>query len=137
MVDETVLGGRVLGLECTEERLLSTEDLNGRTRVLGEADKRAGVRDETSTNKGTDELGHVGGDSLHAVLKVLGKLFPVLGVADDLLGKQLDVLKVLVGDLSAHADIGSSLDGSLNFVRQNFRQVRLGRVAALAEGNND
>jgi hypothetical protein len=65
VVDETVLGGVVLGLEGTEESLLGTKDLDSRGRELGKVHERTGVRDEAGTNKLADKGGEVGGDSLH------------------------------------------------------------------------
>lgn len=41
MVDETVFGGGFLGLEGTEQSLLSSEDLNRGGGVLGEVEERA------------------------------------------------------------------------------------------------
>lgn len=87
MVDETVLGGSVLGLEGTEEGLLGSEDLDGGGWVLGEVDQAAGMGDETGSNKLTNEDGEVGGDGVHAVLQVLKELLTVLVHLDDLVAE--------------------------------------------------
>lgn len=99
VVDETVLGGGVLGLEGTEEGLLGSEDLNGGSWVLGEVDQAAGVGDEAGTNKLTNEDGEVGGDGVHAVLKVLKELLTVLVHLDDLVAELRDVEHIKVVDL--------------------------------------
>ena len=41
VVDETVFGGGLLGLECAEESLLGTKDLDSGRSVLGKVDERA------------------------------------------------------------------------------------------------
>ena len=52
MVQETVLGGIVLGLEGTEESLFGTEDLDGGGGVLGQVHKGTyGKRDEKKNKK--------------------------------------------------------------------------------------
>ena len=84
MVDETVFGCIVLGLQRTEQRLLSTEDLDGTCWVLRKAEETAGVADQTSSDKVADEGGEVGCDGVHTVLEVLGKLGTILGDGDEL-----------------------------------------------------
>ena len=49
MVD-TIFGGISAGLESTKESLLSTQDLHGGRRVLGQVGEGAGVRDEAGSN---------------------------------------------------------------------------------------
>ncbi|KAL1836320.1 hypothetical protein VTK73DRAFT_5092 [Phialemonium thermophilum] len=136
VVDEAVLGGGVLGLEGAEQGLLGAQDLDGAAGVLGQVHQRAGVGDQAGADQVADQLGQVGGDGLHAVLQVAGQVVAVLGVLDDLLGEQLDVLEVLVGDLGAHADVGGGLDGGLDGLLQEG-EVGGGGVGAHAHGQDD
>lgn len=137
VVDETILGSGVLGLEGTEKGLLGTENLDGRTGVLGKVHDGTSVGNETSTDKSADELGHVGSNGAHAVLEVVRKLLAVDGVVDDALSEVLDVLEILLGNLSTHGNIGGGLDGSLNLVGKNLGQIGGGGVRAHAHGDND
>mmetsp|Transcript_8493 Transcript_8493/g.11463 ORF Transcript_8493/g.11463 Transcript_8493/m.11463 type:complete len:241 (-) Transcript_8493:1020-1742(-) len=51
MVDEPVLGGLTLGLQCTEQCLLSAQDLHGGGGVLGEGHEAAGMGDESRSDQ--------------------------------------------------------------------------------------
>ena len=99
MVNETVLGRGVLGLERTEERLLGTEDLHGRGRVLGERHQAAGVCDETSTDQLADQHRQVGRDGVHAVLEVLEQLRAIGVHLDNLVAESRNVVQVILADL--------------------------------------
>ena len=91
MVDETVFWCIVLGLQRTEQRLLSTEDLDGTCWVLRKAEETAGVADQTSSDKVSDEGGEVGCDGVHAIPEVLCELRAVGGDGDDLVAQRVDV----------------------------------------------
>ncbi|KAI6768706.1 hypothetical protein HG531_010895 [Fusarium graminearum] len=137
VVDETVLGCVVLGLESTEKSLLGTENLDGGTRGLGQADERSSVGDEASTNEVTDKSSQVGSDGTHAALEVRRELGSVVGVNDDLVSQELDVLKILLSNLGTHADLSSSLQGDLNLLGKDLRKVAVGNVGAHANSEND
>lgn len=137
VVDQTVLGSRVLGLEGTEQGLLGTEDLDGGTGALGQVHERTGVGNQAGTDQRTDNSSHVGGNGLHAGVQVAGQLGAVVGVHNNVLSKQGDVLEILAGNLATHADLGGGLDGSLNLLGQDLGQVRVGEVLAHTGGQDD
>lgn len=55
IIDKSIFGGVFLGLEGSEKGLLSSEDLDGRGRLLGQVDETSGVGDQFSGNELTDE----------------------------------------------------------------------------------
>ncbi|GJC83751.1 hypothetical protein ColLi_06589 [Colletotrichum liriopes] len=136
VVDDTVLGCVVLGLESTEKGLLGTENLDGRRGSLGQADQRTSMGDEAGTDEVTNEGGQVGGKSAHASLQVVGKRGTVLGVGDDLLSQQLNVLQIFRGDLSSHGNLCSGLNGGLKLLGEDVGEVGLVEVLTHANGNN-
>lgn len=111
MVDETVLGGVALGLEGTEESLLSTENLKSGGRVLGEVGQRTSVRDKAGGNRSANEGLQVGGDVGHLLLEVGGSGLAVVGLLDDGLSKAVDDLEISLGDVETHGDLGGVNDG--------------------------
>ena len=66
----TVLGCVVLGLQGTEEGLLSTENLDSRTRRLGEVHKGSSMGNEARTNELANKSCQVRSEGLHAVGQV-------------------------------------------------------------------
>jgi len=72
VVDEAVLWGVVLRLQCAEERLFRAEDLDRGGGALGQARERAGVCDQAGADELADQCGQVGRDSLHAGGEVRG-----------------------------------------------------------------
>jgi len=113
VVDQTVLGRVVLGLERPEQRLLRSEDLHRRGRVLGEVHQATGVADESRTDELADQRRQVGRDGLHSVAQVVGQLRSVLGDGNNLVAERVDVAHVGVGDLGTHRQLGGGLDGRL------------------------
>lgn len=79
MIDQTILGCIMLGLQSSEQRLFGTKDLHGRRRVLGQAQQAAGMADQTGTNELADKGSQVGGDRAHTVAEVFSELAAVLG----------------------------------------------------------
>lgn len=126
----TVLGGIVLGLERTEQRLLGTKDLDGGTGALGQVHEGTSVSDETSADELTNKRSQVGCESLHTRRKVCAEVLTVLGEVNDLLSKSAGGLQILLGDLSTHGNLSSGLDGSLNLLRQNAGQIGVLGVCA-------
>lgn len=122
----------MLGLERTEQRLLGTENLDGGTRRLGEVHERTGVGDEAGTDKLTNESSQVRCKSLHTRGEVCAEVLAMLGEVDDLLGEGAGGLQILLGDLGTHTDLSSGLDGGLNFLRQDARQISVLGVCAEA-----
>jgi len=120
----------VLGLERTEQRLLGTENLDGGTGRLSEVHKRTGVGDEAGTDKLTNESSQVRCKSLHTRGEVCAEVLAMLGEVDDLLGESAGGLQILLGDLGTHTDLSSGLDGGLNLLRQNARQISVLGVCA-------
>lgn len=110
MVDETVLGSVALGLESAEQSLLSTENLESRGRVLGEVGQRTSVGDETGGDRSADKGLQVGGDVGHLLLKVEVGGLAVVGLLDDGLGESVDDLKISLGDVETHGDLGGVND---------------------------
>jgi hypothetical protein len=127
----TILGRVVLGLEGPEEGLLSSEDLDGRGGVLGEVEEGTSVGDETSSDELSDEGGKVGGDGGHAVAEILVELGTVLSDGDDLVGEEVDVDEVRLGDLSSHGNSGGGLEGLLELLGEDGGEV--GRAVVGAE----
>jgi hypothetical protein len=73
----TVLGGVVLGLERTEQRLLGTENLDGGTGRLGQVHEGTGVGNQARTNKLTNESSEVRCEGLHTGREVVAKVLAV------------------------------------------------------------
>ena len=94
VVDETVLGRIVLGLQSTEEGLLGTEDLDGTCWVFREREQAACVADEPRADELADERGEVRRDRVHAVAQVFGELGAVCGDRDHLVAERVDVRDV-------------------------------------------
>lgn len=132
VVDETVLGSLVLGLEGAEEGLLGTEDLNGGGGVLGQVDERTGVSDETSADELAHHHGQVGSDGLHAVLEVVVELRAVLVDVEHLRAQVLDVEDILLADLRTHGDLGRVPDLSFSLFGQDAGEAGGGSVVASA-----
>ncbi|CRK24753.1 hypothetical protein BN1708_003876 [Verticillium longisporum] len=133
MVDDTVLGRVVLGLEGAEQSLLGTVDLDGGTRRLGKAENGTSVGDQAGTDEGADEGRQVGGKSAHASLEVRGQLSTVLRVRDDLAGEELDVLEIVGRDFGTHANLSSGLDRGLELLREDVGKVGVSEVLAHAD----
>lgn len=112
VVQKTVLGGVTLGLQGSEKGLLSTENLDRRSGVLGQVGQATGVGDQTSTNDLTNKGSKVGGDHAHLGNQVLVERLAVLGQADNALGERDNVLHVGLGNLLTHAVL-SSVDDAL------------------------
>jgi hypothetical protein len=133
----TVLGGIVLGLERTEQRLLGTEDLDGGTGALGQVHEGTSVSDETGTDELTNKRSQVGCESLHTRRQVCAEVLTVLGKVDNLLGESAGSLQILLRDLSTHGNLSSGLDGSLNLLGQDARQIGVLGVCAEAHLEDD
>jgi hypothetical protein len=56
----------------------------------------------------------------------------VLSKVNNLLGESTRSLKILIGDLGTHTDLGSRLNRRLNLLRQNTREISLTRVCSEA-----
>lgn len=69
VVDETVLGSVLLGLQRSEESFFSSEDLNCRGGVLGQVEEGTSVGDEAGADELTEENSQVGSNRGHSVLK--------------------------------------------------------------------
>ena len=78
VVDEAVLGSVVFGLHGAEERLLGTEYLHGRRRMLGQVEQRAGVRNETRAHQFAHQRRQVGRNRQHAILQILVQLIAIV-----------------------------------------------------------
>lgn len=126
MVDETVFRSIVFGLQSSEQSLLSTQDLNSGSGVLGQVHQATSVADESSTDKLTDQSSQVGSDGLHSVPEVVGKLGSVFGDGDDLVTERVDVGHIRVGNLGTHRQLCGGLDSGLEVFRQDHLE-RSGR----------
>ncbi|KAI6756257.1 hypothetical protein HG530_011993 [Fusarium avenaceum] len=93
--------------------------------------------DETSTDQGSDKSSQVRSDGAHTALEVRGKLGSVVRVDNNLVSQKLDVLKILIGDLSTHADLGGSLDLNLDLLGEDLREIGVGDVGSHANSQND
>ena len=69
--DKAVLGGLFTHLERSEEGLLSTQDLNCGSWMLGEVQQRTGMRNQTSSDQLANHVGQIGGDRVHSLLQIL------------------------------------------------------------------
>lgn len=136
VVDETILGGVVLGLESPEESLLSSEDLDRRRGVLGKVEKRSGVGDESSSDKLSNEGRQIGGDGGHSVSEVLVELSSVLGDRNDLVAEGVDVRHVALGNLGTHRELSSGLEGSLEVLGEDVFKRGSGCVGSEAWNKN-
>ena len=123
MVDKTVLGSVVLGLQSTEECLFSTKDLEGTGRALGEVGQATGVGDQTSTNQVTNQGRQVRCNRVHTRGQVASKLLTVFSEADNLLGQGLDVLQIILADLSTHGSVSGVPDSTLDLFGENLGEI--------------
>ena len=123
VVDETVLGGVVFGLEGTEERLLSAQDLDGTRRMLRQAQQAAGVADQPRADELADKCCQVGRNGVHAVAEVFGELRAVCRDRDDLVAERVYVVYIGVGDFSTHRDLCGSLNGRLEILGEDGGEV--------------
>jgi hypothetical protein len=99
VVDQTVFGSGVLGLEGAEESLLSTQDLDGGSRVLCEVKQTSSMGNETGSNELSHQNSEIGSNRLHAVLQILEELISVLAHLHHLGAKITNVEHVLLADL--------------------------------------
>mmetsp|Transcript_12113 Transcript_12113/g.26039 ORF Transcript_12113/g.26039 Transcript_12113/m.26039 type:complete len:379 (-) Transcript_12113:661-1797(-) len=106
MVDEAVLGCLVLGLECPEQGLLSSQDLHRGGGVLGQVGEAARVGDEAGAHHLPNQGRQVGRHRVHLVEQVGVEAVAVLSQRDDALGKALNVDEVDGGDVLAHRRLG-------------------------------
>ena len=137
MVDQTVLGCVTLGLQGTEESLLSTENLNSRGGIFGEVGQGTGVGDQTGTDHLADQGRQVGGNVVHLGDQVLVQLLSVVGQVNDALGKVLNIDHVDLGDVSTHGGTGSvddllSLVGIASDLLQSL-QLALGQITLVLD----
>jgi hypothetical protein len=123
MENQAVLGRVMLRFEGTEERLLGTEDLDSRRGLLGEGDEGTSVGDEAGADEFTNKSGEVRRDGSHTVAEVLVELGTVLGDGDDLVGEEVDVVQVGVGDFGTHRDGGGGLEGLLKLLGEDVGEV--------------
>lgn len=70
----TILGGIVLGLQSAEQRLLGTENLDGRTGRLGKVHEGTSVGNETSTDELANKCSQVGRKCLHTGREVVAEI---------------------------------------------------------------
>jgi hypothetical protein len=143
VIDESVLGRFVFGLERTEESLLSTEDLDSGSRVLGKTHQATGVGDEPRSHEFSHHHAQVRCDGLHSVLEVIVELLTVVMDVQHLPAQLRDVVQIFVADLRrrrvssgtsepsgilitylcAHRKLGSFLHLSLQFLRKDLGKV--------------
>lgn len=81
------------------------------------------MADETGTDKLTNESCEVWCNCVHSVAQVVVQFLAVGGDADDLLRKTEYVLNVGVRDLSTHTNVSSHLDGLLQILGEEAREV--------------
>mmetsp|Transcript_22450 Transcript_22450/g.27657 ORF Transcript_22450/g.27657 Transcript_22450/m.27657 type:complete len:445 (-) Transcript_22450:59-1393(-) len=137
IIDQAVLGRIFLCLKSSEESLLSAEHLDGGSRLLGQVDERAGVRNELGAHELTDELGKVGSDGGHAVLQVLSQVSAVLRDRDDLAGESLKVTFIVIGNLSTHGNLSSLTHLIGDILRYDFLQGLLSEVLDVGAHANE
>lgn len=137
IVDETIFGRVFLSLQCAEESLLGTENLNGGGWLLSKVDQAAGVRDQLGTDELTNELGEVGSDGGHTVLEVLGKVSTVVGDGNDLTGESLEMAFIISSDLSTHGDFGGLANLVGDFLGANCLEFLLGEVLHVGPHANE
>jgi len=70
MIDESILGCIMLGLQGTEECLLCPQDLDGTSRMLGQIEEGASMGYQACTHQLSYHDGEVRSDGHHAVLEV-------------------------------------------------------------------
>lgn len=110
VVQKTVLRSVALSLQSSEESLLSTKNLDGRRRVLGEVGQATSVRDKTSTDNFSNQRRKVRCDDAHLGGKVSVQRLAVLRKADDSVGESNYVLHVGLGDFLTHTVLGGVND---------------------------
>ena len=82
-----------------EECLLSTKDLKGGRRALGQICETASMRNQTSPNHFTNQGSQIGSNIIHFSNKIFMELLPVLGEVHYPLSKLLDINQVYGGQV--------------------------------------
>ena len=102
----------MLGLQSPKQRLLRTQDLHSRRRVLGEVHQRPRVANQPRTDQLAHQSSQIRRNGLHTRPKVFRELGTVLRNRDDLVTERVNVRHVGVGDFGTHGQLGSCLQGS-------------------------
>ena len=84
----------MLGLESSEQSLLSTQYLHGAGWMFGEIDKTASVANQPRTDQIAHQSSEIGGDGVHTVPQVLCELRTVFGDGNDLVAEGVNVVNV-------------------------------------------
>ena len=123
MVDKTVFGRVVLGLQCTEKCLLSTKNLYCAGRVLRETEQTTGMADESCTNELPDKCRQVGCNGVHSIAQIFGQLCSVRCDSNHLVAQRVDMVNIRLGDLGTHGDLGGSFYCRLEVFRKDRGKV--------------
>lgn len=118
LIDDTVFGSVVLGLDGFEEGFFSTEDLDSGSRALSKVDETSSVADKPGTNELSNNSSQIGSEGLHSVFQVFLKTGTVVSELKNLITERNDVFLISFSDFSSHGDFGSILDVLLNVFRK-------------------
>mgnify|MGYP006940253890 CR=1 FL=1 len=113
--DETILGGLPTGLQGSEKGFLGTQDLDGRSGVLGQVCQGARVRDQLRANHLTNKGGQVRGNCIHSCFQILLKLLTELDLFNNSLSEFLDLDDISLRHVLSHGDLGS-IDDLLSLI---------------------
>lgn len=123
LIDKTILGCVLLGLDGLEKSLFSTKNLNSGSRVFSQVDQRTSMGNESGANEFTDHRTEIRCDDLHSVLKIRLEFFAVFREFDDLSAEFKDALLVFFADVSTHGDFSSLLDFLFDVIRKDSAQI--------------
>jgi hypothetical protein len=113
----------MLGLQCSEKRLFSSEDLNGGCWALGEVQQTAGMTDQLCSDDFTDHRGQVWCNGSHSGFEVVKQLCTVGGDGENLVAEEGDVQHIRVRDLSSHGDLSGRLELGFKLFGEDGRKI--------------
>lgn len=132
MVDETVFWRIMLCLQSPEERLLSSQNLNGTCWVLGQTQQTAGMADQPRSDELSDQGRQIWRDSNHTIPKVLGELSTIVRDVDYLVAEGVNVCNIGIRDFGTHRNFGGGFENGFDVFGEDGGKVGAARVGSEA-----
>jgi hypothetical protein len=115
MVQEAVLGSVALGLQCSEQCLFGSQNLNCRGRIFRQVGQAASMRDQASTDDFPNEGSQIRGDDAHFRDEIAVQGFAVVSKADDSFSERGDIFHVRGRNFLAHTRLCRVDDAPCDF----------------------
>lgn len=100
-----------------------TQNLDGRSGMLGQIDERSGMGNQTGANRFADQHRQIGSHREHPGLQIVGQMCAILVDGENFVAEVLNVGDVLLGNLRAHRDLGGLLHLLLHLLGQHIGQI--------------